>query len=150
MSLKKEIKHLRNLNPERMKKNLALQKKKVVAQGVKIKELAASLKQAKKELSDIESEANQQTDPVYISKDKRWEVFLSRFTFAGEPGDSLIRLRALDRKTGASFVACDVDVWSDSIKIPDDVSIASGARITKHRLNTRPVAPNGEQEGTND
>ncbi|MEH6627844.1 MAG: hypothetical protein V7739_15470 [Motiliproteus sp.] len=141
--LKRELKTLQSFDPERQKKNIASLKTKSAEQASLIKELNSKLKGSAKELSELKAEYKQtQDDSLFVSKDKEWELMLSKFTFQGEDSSTVTRIQALDRTTGASYVAVDMDaddvVWSNTRAIPEEVSIAAGARIKKNELATTP------------
>ncbi len=139
--LKKSLKALQAFDPERQKKSISSLKNKSAEQFSLIKDLNKKLKASAKELTELKSEAKQaQTDSLFVSKDKNWELFSSKFSFDGEDSSKINRIRALNRQSGTSYIAVSTDgdeaVWSEASSIPQEVSIAAGARIKNSKLNT--------------
>ena len=144
---KAELKILKALDPERLKKNLADLKKKIAVKTADFdtqkKELAGSrksLREAKSELSASHNEAN----AFYVSPCKRWELFFTGFQYSSEKSNlDSTRIRCLDRETGTSVIANSLEdnkaVWSTDIGISDEVSEIAAERILELKLPTAAI-----------
>jgi seryl-tRNA synthetase len=128
--IKAELKTLKAIGPERLKKNVADLKKKMVvknseikAQGKELNTIRSSLREAKSKLNASRNEI----DAFYVSPCKRWELSFTGFRFASERTDvNSVRIRCLDRETGTSVMVNAVDgdkvVWSSNIGVSDVMS----------------------------
>ncbi|MBQ0757785.1 MAG: hypothetical protein KBT66_04100 [Amphritea sp.] len=142
-----ELKVLKGLNPERLKKNVAELKKKVAAKSadfdIQKKELAGSRKSLRTAKSELTASHNE-TDAFYVSSCKQWELFFTGFQFSSDKSDDdTTRIRCLDRETGTSVIANAVDgnkaAWSTDIGIPDEVSEAAAEQIIELKLPTAAI-----------
>lgn len=140
-----EIKELKMLNPERLKKNLAEQKNKtrglqktVAEQKKETKATRATVGIYKERAEKMEMALNvclDERDGFYFSDDNRWQLRLTGFRFPGEPeSNRVLRIRCLDGETGTSVLADHKDdkglaIWSGDIGIPEDISIRAAQEM---------------------
>jgi len=142
-----ELKALKALDPERLKKNVAELKKKLAAKSADFdsqkKELASNRKSLRAAKSELTASHNE-TGAFYVSPCKRWELFFTGFQFSSERSDTdSTRIRCLDRETGTSVIANAIDgnkaAWSADIGISDEVSEAAAERIIDLKLPTAAI-----------
>ena len=145
--VKSQLKALKSLDPERLKKNLAESKKKIAAKNDEIKTQSKELSKLRKELREVKSELSAsegETNAFYTSSCKQWELFISGFQFSGEkPSSKSSRIRCLNRETGTSVIANGVNdnkaCWSDDIGVPDEVSEKAAEHISENNLSSTPL-----------
>jgi predicted RNase H-like nuclease (RuvC/YqgF family) len=106
---KAELKKLKALGPERMKRNLAESKKKPVIKNSEIKTRNTEIPTVRKQLREATKEldlSHNELDHFYTSPCERWRLFFTGFQFPEEnPNPDSARIRCLDRKTGTSVIA---------------------------------------------
>ncbi|MEH6651846.1 MAG: hypothetical protein V7707_17635 [Motiliproteus sp.] len=128
--VKAELKTLKALDPERLKRNVADLKKKMVVKNSEIKAQNKELAVIRKSLREAKSELNaaqNEIDAFYVSPCKRWELSFTGFQFTSERTDvDSVRIRCLDRESGTSVITSTVDgekaIWSSNIGVSDEVS----------------------------
>lgn len=141
-SVKSELKELKALDPHRMMRNLAEQKKKMVVKNTEIKSQSKELASIRKMLREAKNELNasqNETDAFYISACKRWELSFTGFQYASErPNPDSVRIRCLDRQTGSSVIADDLNngqvTWSHDLGIPEAVSEKASEKIVALKI----------------
>ena len=134
---KSELKKLKALDPERIKKNLAENKKKLATKNSELKARNSELLKVRKQLRECTAEldlSQNEEDHFFESSCQRWVLSFSGFQFPNEkPDPESVRVRCLDRETGASVVARDLEeervVWSIDIGIPEKVSQKAAEKI---------------------
>jgi len=146
--LQTELKELKKLDPQRLKKQVTDLKKKNLDQAKDNKNLNTALVSERKEVKELtadktrleaEAEANLKlTNFFWESEDSIWALFETGLVLKGEEAaeDPLNRILCLNRETGASVVSSslgedDKATWSFDISIPDEISIEAGKRL-KH------------------
>ncbi|MEH6625827.1 MAG: hypothetical protein V7739_05245 [Motiliproteus sp.] len=144
---KSQLKALKSLDPERLKKSLAELKKKMVVKNTEIKKQSTELASLRKKLRDAKSElstSKNETDAFYVSACKQWELSYTGFQYPDErAADNSSRIRCLNRESGSSVIANGLDgdkaVWSNDIGIPDEVSVTAAERIAELNLSTSSI-----------
>lgn len=143
-----ELKELKKLDPQRLKRQVSDLKKKnldqakdnknlntaLVAERKEVRELTAAREQLEK---DLEA-ANLEADQFWQSADGNWALYETGLVLKGEDAgeDTRNRIRCLNRETGVSVVSTalgddDKAVWLGGIEIPEDISVEAGKRLKK-------------------
>jgi chromosome segregation ATPase len=141
-----ELKELKQLDPQRLKRQVTDLKKKnldqakdnknlntaLVAERKESRELTAAKEQLEQELDSMRKETHQ----FWESTDSLWALFETGLVLKGETADddNLNRIRCLNRQTGASVVSSalgddDKAVWLGDLEIPEIVSVEAGKRL---------------------
>ncbi|OMH25732.1 hypothetical protein [Motiliproteus sp. MSK22-1] len=142
--VKSQLKALKSLDPERLKKNLAESKKKIATKNDEIKLQKKELAKLRKELREVKAElsaSSGETNAFYTSSCKQWELFTTGFKFSTEKATSnTSRVRCLNRETGTSVIASALNEgkvsWSDDIGVPNEVSEKAAEYIAENGLST--------------
>ena len=146
-----ELKELKMLDPQRLKRQVTDLKKKnldqakdnknlntaLVAERKEVRELTASKDQLEKDLDA----ALKMTNSFWESKDGNWALYETGLVLKAEAAvepeeEPLNRILCLNRETGVSVVSASLDeddkaVWLGNQTIPDDISIEAGKRLKK-------------------
>jgi len=136
---KSQLKDLKALDPERLKKNVAELKKKNAAKTAEVKTQSKELANLRKKLRDTRTEltaSKNEADSFYVSSCKRWELFLTGFQYQSErKAPEFLRVRCLDRETGTSVICSGVEgdqlTWGLDIGIPEEVTEKAAERIAQ-------------------
>jgi hypothetical protein len=142
-----ELKELKKLDPERLKRQVADLKKKTQQQATDNQNLNTALVKARKELKDITTEKEKAdadlkssrsgTDFFWQSVEGTWVLYECSIVLKDETiadPDKFKRIRCLHTVTGMSALSNGKDdndkaLWLGSLEIPDDVSIEAGKRL---------------------
>jgi len=147
-AVQSELKELKKLDPQRLKRQVTDLKKKNIDQAKDNKNLNTALVAERKEVKELsatkaklEAEveaATKQTNYFWESKDSNWALYETGLVLKTETDDedSLNRILCLNRETGVSVVSQslgedDKAVWLGDIEIPEDISIEAGKRLKK-------------------
>jgi len=140
-----ELKELKQLDPQRLKRQVVDLKKKNIAQANENKAVNNALIAARKELREttLEKEkldaqlkaARTGTDFFWQSADGTWLLYESAQPLKGEQGD-VQRVRALNAETGFGALSLSLGedglaVWAGDASLPEDVSREAGNRLKK-------------------
>ena len=155
-----ELKELKKLDPQRLKKQVTDLKKKNLDQSKDNKNLNSALVSERKEVKELTADktrleaeveaASKQLNFFWQSEDETWALFETALVLKDEEEkeDSLNRIQCLNRATGASVVSTALGedekaTWSFEFSspndIPEEVSIEAGKRL-KH------IAAEAEEE----
>lgn len=142
-----ELKELKQLDPERLKRQVADLKKKTQQQSTDNQNLNTALVKARKEIKDLTGEKDKfeselkasrnGTDFFWQSVDGVWVLYESSIVLKDEKVDSpekFKRIRCLHTLTGMSALSSGKDendkaVWLGNMEIPADVSTEAGKRL---------------------
>jgi len=142
-----ELKELRQLDPERLKRQVADLKKKTLQQATDNQNVNNALVKSRKELKDMTTEKEKAeaelkasrngTDFFWQSVDGAFVLYESSIVLKDETvadPDQYKRIRCLHTKTGMSTLSSGKDaedkaLWLGTLEIPDDVSIEAGKRL---------------------
>ncbi len=147
-AVQSELKELKKLDPQRLKRQVTDLKKKNIDQAKDNKNLNSALVAERKEVRELsatrdklESEleaANTLSNFFWQSKDSNWALYETGLVLKPESDneDNLNRILCLNRETGVSVVSQslgedDKAVWLGDIEIPEDISIEAGKRLKK-------------------
>ena len=143
-----ELKELKKLDPQRLKRQVTDLKKKnqdqakdnknlntaLVAERKEVRELTAAKEKLEQELEA----ASKETDQFWQSADGIWALYETGLVLKNEDAgeDPRNRIRALNRETGVSVVSSalgddDKAVWLGGIEIPEAISVEAGKRLKK-------------------
>jgi chromosome segregation ATPase len=143
-----ELKELKKLDPQRLKRQVTDLKKKSQDQAKDNKNLNTALVTERKEVRDLTAEkerleqeleaANNQTNAFWQSEDGNWALFETGLVLKSESRteETLNRIACLNLETGVSVVSAslgddDKAIWVSEADIPDDVAIEAGKRLKK-------------------
>jgi len=143
-----ELKELKKLDPQRLKRQVTDLKKKNLDQAKDNKNLNTALVNERKEVRELTATKEQQEKALeaagkminhfWQSEDGNWALFETGLVLKGETAeeDTLNRILCLNRETGVSVVSAalsddDKAVWLGDIAIPEDISVEAGKRL-KH------------------
>ena len=142
-----ELKELKKLDPERLKRQVADLKKKTQQQASDNQNLNNALVKARKELKDITTEKEKAetelkasrsgTDFFWQSVEGTWVLYECSVVLKDETvadPDKFKRIRCLHTVTGMSALSNGKDdndkaLWLGTLEIPDDVSVEAGKRL---------------------
>lgn len=143
-----ELRELKLLDPQRLKRQVADLKKKTQEQATDNQNLNKALVAARKELKEttiekdrLETELKASragTDFFWQSNDGTWQLYESHQLLKDEAGpddaDTFTRIRCLNTLTGMSALSTGRDdsdkaEWLGTLEIPEDVSIEAGKRL---------------------
>ena len=142
-----ELKELKQLDPERLKRQVADLKKKTGQQAADNQALNTALVKARKELKDITAEKDKAdtelkasrngTDFFWQSVEGTWVLYESSIVLKDETvadPDKYKRIRCLHTLTGMSTLSNGKDdndkaLWLGTLEVPEDVSIEAGKRL---------------------
>ncbi len=142
-----ELRELKQLDPERLKRQVTDLKKKTQAQSTDNQNLNNALVKSRKELKDMTTDKEKAdaelkasrngTDFFWQSLDGTFVLYESSIVLKDETvadPDKYKRIRCLHTKTGMSTLSCGKDaedkaLWLGTLEIPDDVSIEAGKRL---------------------
>jgi DNA repair exonuclease SbcCD ATPase subunit len=142
-----ELKELKQLDPERLKRQVADLKKKTQQQSTDNQNLNTALVKARKELKDLTGEkekfegelkaSRNGTDFFWQSVDGIWVLYESSVVLKDEKvddPDKYKRIRCLHTLTGMSALSSGKDdndkaLWLGTLEIPDDVTVEAGKRL---------------------
>ena len=149
--LQQELKDLKQLDPQRLKRQVVDLKKNNAGQAKENKTVNAALVSARKELKEtstekerLEKELEQTLNEQHAfwqSEDEQWALFETGLLLKGESlaaDEKMNRIRCLNRNTGTSFLSKaliekgkdkDQVSWFTDADIPDEVSIEAGKRL---------------------
>lgn len=129
VTIKRELKTLKAMDPERLKKNLSESKKKIALSNSVIKNQTAELVQGRRALKKVGEElslSQSDQDQFYTSVCGNWSLYFTGFTYPNEQTDKEdARIRCLNRTTGTSVMASSIQdkqiTWSDKVDLPIDI-----------------------------
>jgi hypothetical protein len=141
-----ELRELKKLDPQRLKRQVTDLKKKNLDQAKDNKNLNTALVAERKEVRELTAAkeqleqnleaAQKQTHHFWQSDDGIWALFETGLVLKHESSgeDALNRICCLNRETGVSVVSAslgddDKAVWLGNIKIPDAISLEAGKRL---------------------
>jgi hypothetical protein len=142
-----ELKELKKLDPERLKRQVADLKKKTQQQATDNQNLNTALVKARKELKDITTEKEKSdadlkasrsgTDFFWQSVEGTWVLYECSIVLKDEAiadPDKFKRIRCLHTVTGMSALTNGKDdndnaLWLGTLEVPDDVSVEAGKRL---------------------
>jgi chromosome segregation ATPase len=150
-TLQQELKELKQLDPQRLKRQVIDLKKKNTSQAKENKTVSAALVSARKELKEtsaekeglqkeLEKTLNEQ-HAFWQSKDGQWALFETGLLLKDESlaeTKNMNRIRCLNRSTGSSILSKglieedkdkDKVSWFTDTDIPEEVSIEAGKRL---------------------
>ena len=145
-SVQAELKELKKLDPQRLKRQVNDLKKKNASQAQDNKNLNTALVSARKELRDVTSEkeqldqkveaAHKQTDHFWKADDGLWALYETGIILKDEEDndDSLNKVKAVNLETGISAVTSglgddELATWHGDLEIPEDISKEAGKRL---------------------
>lgn len=143
-----ELKELKILDPQRLKRQVSDLKKKTQTQANENKSINKALVSTRKELKEITAEKeklqiekdalDQCTDFFWQSSDEVWHLYESGQLLKGEDPreERLRRVRCLNANTGAIVLSVelgedDLAIWLGDPEIPEEVSKEAGKRHKK-------------------
>jgi len=143
-----ELKELKKLDPQRLKRQVTDLKKKNLDQAKDNKNLNTALVAERKEVRELTADktrleqeleaANKMADQFWVSEDENWALYETGLVLKNEEAgkESLNRILCLNRETGVSVVSTELGdddkaVWLGDIEIPEDISIEAGKRLKK-------------------
>ena len=144
-----ELKELKVLDPQRLKRQVTDLKKKASTQSSENQSINKALIAARKDLKEATSkkesltselEARQKgTDFFWQSKDEQWQLFeVAQLLKGDDPKDENLpnKVQCLNTSTGVSYLSKELDendmaVWFADAEIPEEVSIEAGKRHKK-------------------
>lgn len=153
-----ELKELKKLDPQRLKRQVTDLKKKSATQASENKNLNKALVSARKELREMTTEKDRLTreleacrkglDYFWQSEDKEWVLYeTDQRLMSDEDGDNTIptAVKCLHTGTGQTWLSRETDaddgaVWMGEGDIPDAVTIEAGKRHTKIAAETEEAA----------
>lgn len=142
-----ELKELKAMDPERLKRQAADLKKKTQQQAADNQAINAALVKARKELKDLTTDkekvdaelkaSRNGTDFFWQSVDGNWVLYESGVVLKDQKvddPDKYKRIRCLHTLTGQSALSngkddSDKALWLGTLEIPDDVSVEAGKRL---------------------
>jgi chromosome segregation ATPase len=142
-----ELKELRQLDPQRLKRQVTDLKKKTLQQATDNQSVNNALVAARKELKDTTAERDKlqaelkasrnSTDFFWQSVDGIWTLYESTTVLKDETVedvDKYKRIRCMNTDTGVSVLSKGRDdkdkaEWLGNIEIPEEVSIEAGKRL---------------------
>lgn len=142
-----ELKELKQLDPQRLKRQVVDLKKKSASQAAENKTVNTALVTARKELKEttlekerLEAElkaARQGSDQFWQSKDGAWNLYESvQLLAADDPADPTRRVRCVNLESGVCALSRalgdkDQALWYGEAEIPEEVSLEAGKRLKK-------------------
>lgn len=157
--LQDELKELKQLDPQRLKRQVTDLKKKTQTQADENKAVNKALIAARKELKDVSAEkdklsgelkaAREGKDFFWQSKDGVWALYESAVTLKNETdaaSGNLQRVRCFNTESGLSALSVSLGedglaAWSSSdLDIPADVSKEAGNRLKKFAAEAEEAA----------
>ncbi|MGA0805928.1 MAG: hypothetical protein ACO3PV_05350 [Pseudohongiellaceae bacterium] len=142
-----ELKELKQLDPQRLKRQVTDLKKKTQEQASDNQALNKALVTARKELKEVTTEKEQLdtqlkasrsgTDFFWQSVDSTWVLYECSIVLKDETvenADTYKRIRCMNALTGESTLsngkdAQDKALWLGSMQVPDNVSVEAGKRL---------------------
>jgi chromosome segregation ATPase len=142
-----ELKELKQLDPQRLKRQVTDLKKKTIQQATDNQSVNNALVAARKELKDTTAErdklqtefkaARSSTDFFWQSIDGVWTLYESTTVLKDEKvadTDKYKRIRCMNTLTGMSALSkgrddADKAEWLGNLEIPDEVSVEAGKRL---------------------
>lgn len=142
-----ELKELKLLDPQRLKRQVTDLKKKSQQQATDNQNLNNALVAARKELKETSTEkerlegeldaARKGSDHFWKSVDGHWSLFESRILLPGEEAadpDKHVRICCMDNRTGLRTLSSGLDdadqaLWLGDMEIPAEVSEEAGKRL---------------------
>ena len=126
---KSELKKLQVIDPERLKKKLAENKKKLASSNLLIKNQTAELVQGKRALKKVREElllSQSEQDQFYTSTCGNWCLYFTGFKYPNEKTDTqYARIRCLNRNSGTSVIISAIKdkkiIWGEEVDIPVDL-----------------------------
>jgi hypothetical protein len=126
---KSELKKLQAIDPDKLKKKLAENKKKLASNNLVIKNQTAELVQGKRALKKAGEElylSQSEQNQFYTSVCGNWRLYFTGFKYLNEKTDKeYSRIRCLNRESGTSVIVSSIGgnevTWSDQADIPVDV-----------------------------
>lgn len=156
--LQDELKELKQLDPQRLKRQVSDLKKKTQTQADENKAVNKALISARKELKEVSAEkdklsgelnaAREGKDFFWQSKDGLWSLFESAVVLKHEAVDSgtaVQRVRCFNTESGASALSVSLGddglaTWSTELEVPSDVSKEAGNRLKKFAAEAEEAA----------
>ncbi|MDG2176366.1 MAG: hypothetical protein P8M72_09600 [Gammaproteobacteria bacterium] len=146
LKVQAELKELKTLDPQRLKRQVTDLKKKNYDQAKDNKNLSTALVTERKEVKELSTEkdrleteleaADKQTNFFWESEDGKWALYETGLVLKDETQDeeTLNRILCLNRENGASIVSAslgddDKAVWVSEMDIPDEIAIEAGKRL---------------------
>jgi len=142
-----ELKDLKQLDPQRLKRQVTDLKKKTQEQGVDNQNINKALVTVRKELKEATTEKEQLdaqlkasrsgTDFFWQSVDSTWVLYECSIVLKDETvedAEKYKRIRCMNALTGESTLSTGKDeqdkaLWLGSMQVPDDVSVEAGKRL---------------------
>ncbi|MEY3660987.1 MAG: hypothetical protein ACO280_09400 [Pseudohongiellaceae bacterium] len=142
-----ELKELKALDPDRLKRQVADLKKKTQQQSADNQSINTALVKARKELKDLGTEKDKLetdlkasrngSDFFWQSVDGAWVLYECSLVLKDETvadPDKYKRIRALQTATGTSVLSSGKDdndkaLWRGTLEVPEDVSVEAGKRL---------------------
>jgi hypothetical protein len=142
-----ELKEIKQLDPERLKRQVADLKKKTQQQSTDNQSINNALVKVRKEHKDVTTEKEKLdgelkasrtgTDFFWQSVDGIWKLYESSIVLKDETvedPDNYKRIRCLNTENGLSALSSGKDdndkaLWLGSLEIPEDVSTEAGKRL---------------------
>jgi chromosome segregation ATPase len=142
-----ELKDLKQLDPQRLKRQVTDLKKKTQEQGADNQNINKALVTVRKELKEATTEKEQfdaqlkasrsGTDFFWQSVDSIWVLYECSIVLKDETvenADKYKRIRCMNALTGESTLSTGKDgqdkaLWLGSMQVPDDVSVEAGKRL---------------------
>jgi chromosome segregation ATPase len=142
-----ELKEIKQLDPERLKRQVAELKKKTLQQSTDNQSINNALVKARKEHKDVTTEKEKLdgelkacrtgTDFFWQSIDGTWKLYESSLVLKDETvedPDNYKRIRCLNTTNGLSALSSGKDdndkaLWLGTLEIPDDVATEAGKRL---------------------
>lgn len=140
-----ELKEMKALDPQRLKRQVVDLKKKSTAQATDIKTLNATLVGARKDLKEATSEKEQLesdlnaartgSDHFWLSEDAEWALYETTLQLKDE-AEAVKRVRCINLINGLSLLSSGLDdkdlaQWLGDQEIPANVSKEAGKRLKK-------------------
>jgi chromosome segregation ATPase len=142
-----ELKELKQLDPQRLKRQVADLKKKTLEQATDNQNVNKALVTVRKELKEVTTEKEQLdaqlkasrsgTDFFWQSVDSTWVLYECSIVLKDETVDNAEkykRIRCMNALTGESTLSSGKDeqdkaLWLGTMQVPDDVSVEAGKRL---------------------
>jgi len=146
LKVQAELKELKKLDPQRLKRQVTDLKKKNFDQAKDNKNLGTALVTERKEVKELSTEkdrletdletADKQTNFFWESEDGKWTLYETGLVLKDETEseETLNRILCLNRENGVSIVSAslgddDKAVWVSEMDIPDKIAIEAGKRL---------------------
>lgn len=142
-----ELKELKQLDPQRLKRQVADLKKKTLEQATDNQNVNKALVTVRKELKEVTTEKEQfdaqlkasrsGTDFFWQSVDSIWVLYECTIVLKDETvedAEKYKRIRCMNALTGESTLSSGKDeqdkaLWLGSMQVPEDVSVEAGKRL---------------------